>query len=688
MDKLSLSALPTDVLTVILGFLPVVGLMQFAMAARAAPSQLIHLRRLSIRYSRAFLLEAFLHYINKCEGRFGPLLQSVASLDIKTNSSELAVSFSELVLRHSTFLSALTLHRAYEALPVSRLSLTRLRELNLVDCVFSSHESFLLADVLCSAPQLSVFRSVNAICGLHRDLSLTRRLSLEEANGLQQKLIKGLTQLSVLTFTVNGSRLSSPVTSFAHLTRLQSLAVDFEDFEFVEYTDDMLSFESAMKMLSCLRGLYPPQLRAEPPRLCSAIKGTPSATSFTTPLHLAARVLKDMSGWIRAWQSLGFSIDVEDSNGGTPLMRLLQENRRTKIVAPQLISAGADISHRARGWHNRHALFSAVAGGDKAAASVVFPYFKERYETGVDASLFLDSLGRNLVGVGAKSANFSSLLDLLQSHDMQSCFRAAHTSHDGGGALHWAARDSAPAYNVPLLLQHGCDPFALDARGRTPVWRSRSKSVMEALLYCVRTREDFMKVWRRPAPFNADGRTLLMKLVTLSTGTEAPALDRLLSFCTVEDLNAVDHRGRTALSLSYLRAPLGSSTPLFLLERCCRAKDFNVRIGGCLHAAATQYDTSPFAHCQRLLSHGADLLERDSFGRTALHAALQRAAAFHSYYSNPRDIIILLQLFGDPTVLSTRDSAGRVPLHWLCVALCGTLSRLELSGVNAVSDGL
>eukprot|EP01122_Echinamoeba_exundans_P009256 TRINITY_DN3229_c0_g1_i1.p1 TRINITY_DN3229_c0_g1~~TRINITY_DN3229_c0_g1_i1.p1 ORF type:complete len:829 (+),score=64.56 TRINITY_DN3229_c0_g1_i1:948-3434(+) len=685
--------LPDEIVSLVVQSLPLVCLMQLALSSKIATELWRHLRALRVRLHGP-LVHHFTRYIAKCvEGR-EPIFESLLRVELLTDSASASTALADALLRQCTSLTGLTFYAPQQQLSLSHLNLQSVRELTFIDCEFSANESFALADVLCTnLPQLRILRSINSLCGDHSRIRLKRSLTTKESVTLQRRMFASLTQLTDLAFVGTPASLQDDASvSFSRLTNLRSLVTFYEEFYFSDYNDDTLSCEGALSLLSQLRELRPAQLRAEMPRLCVLTSGfVPERVHkwpIATALHLAAAGLPDLRGWVQAWQQLGFAIDAEDSDGKTPLMWAIARTRKSPFSFGPLVEAGADVFHRAAGWRERNALF-AWKGDIDLGSQLMSTYQQARNVR----QHFVDSLGRNPLGVlsegGYGSASkFRIFIDLIRSMGMAELMPPTQPSYDGGNALHWVASAAECRVEVAdVLIEFGCDPFALDAKGRTPLWRARSCDfAADMLRLTIRTRDDLMKVWRcsatPPSHGEPKGKTLLMKLARLPREDTQSRIRiellRVLKLCTPEELNAIDRFGRHALAFA-----LNCRNPWmvqFLLDKRMGSENivFNLKQSCLLHRAVANY-SSPFNLCKLLMSHSVDLLERDRFGRTALHVLLQLVAECEECHLESSYFIQVIHLFlKSDEILSTVDAAGRVPLHWLCAALTGCMRKLNL----------
>eukprot|EP01122_Echinamoeba_exundans_P006212 TRINITY_DN1707_c0_g2_i1.p1 TRINITY_DN1707_c0_g2~~TRINITY_DN1707_c0_g2_i1.p1 ORF type:complete len:713 (-),score=86.95 TRINITY_DN1707_c0_g2_i1:471-2609(-) len=547
------------------------------------------------------------------------------------------------------------------------LPLNQLTELNLSGVMLSSKDLEATIDILGQSTKLTTLRSIKALCNVAGGLQLEQPTP-QQCDVLLRKLVSSLTNLRTLHMVTQQGTLQSANVSFTALTKLTQLATCWKEFE------SGIETQEPQKLMDDLKALYPPQLQEVDALLLSthyslrAVSQTPFG--FCTALHAAAsftfHVSAKAESWLNYWPAS--KIDVEDSEGRTPLMYAALRSRRPNSAAA-LISAGANIFHRARGWYGRHSVFAAAQ--NKAVLPLFLPHFcAELKASGSDHSIALDAIGCTpLMLVREKEA----VEMLVQCAELSAAFPPLTTaSFRGWNALQWhsSLRQYLVDSSSPLLAGGQWNVAHRDAEGRSILWTCGNLQAASALLTSVKSRDEFMSLWKKTGTHvesNARATTLLTRMARcynedFGRKEIENELDRVLGFLSPEEINAVDHRGRSALCHA-IRTRGGLPFSSFLLERSAHRTKVNINAGAPLHEAIMCYHGDQRV-AESLLKAGADANCCDSFGANSLNVFLR--FCFLSFVDLSLCSAVLLLLLDSGANPLQSDADGYVPLHWLC----------------------
>jgi ankyrin repeat protein len=601
------------------------------------------------------------YFYGSDSSHYGQHLTNLTSLSVTVRSFAQHVDetiFIREIMSNNPTLSHLTIisnspsftETAFSTLP----GLGQLTELNLYRVFLTDDDFERTVDILGRSNHLRTLRNVHS---LGNRFLWRPNLPLARSDALLARLVSSLTQLTTLFIVTHDATLKSPNVSFTALTKLTQLVTHWKDFG----SRDIDSQEPA-SLLSSLRAVYPPQLQDASSLLIWNENVFPNPFLFQSPLHAAAAHSSKMERWLQQWP---LSIDVEDAQGKTPLMHAAVNIPRN---AKTLIAAGANIFHRAHGWHGRHSIFVAAQNSD--VLPLFLPRLAAALKAGSDPSIALDAIGCTPLMVAFQSEAIQLLYDCAE---LSAAFPPHTTkSFNGWTALQWQA--SLNWYTIdkksPLLLKGCWNKDHRDHRGRSILWTCGDAASATALMAHIKTRADLAALWKRDSRSSLSATTLLMRMVRLCglMDSQLPGferqIDRLLGLCSLEEINALDIKGRSALSRAFKQSRAFAE---FLLKRSHNAR-VNISAGAPLLSAITRHADSPGAVQLLFLQSGSDPNCCDRRGANALNVLMRHyflIACVDFSMSICGDVIkVLLDAGTDP--LKPDDFDGFVALHWLC----------------------
>lgn len=460
-------------------------------------------------------------------------------------------------------------------------SLRNLRELNLRQTpLFLEDHEVLVDAILNNMPHLRTLRSIEAL-GIDVDYSESGEdLTFASA----QRLISGLTKLTELCFDIGIGPDSS--LSFSHLTRLTTL---------VHSAARVTQASNFKKLLLQYKDLSPPLLSSAYPKVMrlSEFREWHADDSFTTPLHewLWSRqgsLQANHPQFLQAWLEMGYSPNAVDSSGVSLLM--VATTVRGEMLS-LLLAARADPFHRASGLSNMSALGYSVG---RPGFDTLLPLYVDQAKKTGDTSLFYDSHGNNFLHMHASSAYVRECYNKMFSAGLGEHVQPNARNNRGETPLlriQHRCLSSRYAERAHLLemLQLGCDPLAVDPFGRSVFARllrlhMKHNFVQFAIVLMNRIQDyrQLQMIWREK-----DGKTFLMRVAELApipakNDAFYPEFDRILGLLTVDELNAVDAAGDSALIYACRAARHHYSQSgymlRFLLMTSCRSSAFDIKL--------------------------------------------------------------------------------------------------------------
>lgn len=553
-----------------------------------------------------------------------------------------------LILKNSQLKTLTVDCNSAELLPFSfhQMPLTQLHELNLRNVSFAPEEVQRTFELLFNCTQLRSLRLIDCLCYC-RNAEYGSETAEPSSHRFLQQLVSEMTMLTSLTLSEEVMSLTSLPLSFASHTRLTQLVTWWSEWADLRVCD---SLALVQERVDSVRRLYPLQLQANKDLLLSNASCARAAGpeedpfGYCTMLHIVAarRKLREFPIFLDV---LADCLEEGDSLGKSPLMYAAAEKDSEHTVA--LIAKGANVFHRASGWYGRNALFSAASCLTEENLQVLLT--KVTGMSAPERAHLADSLG----AIPVMLCRYSVLAKILLADPVfSSQFPLSdYRSYDGRLTLQWLASGL-----------RGCPtPEPLDPR---LLWYCKFSNLATALLSAIQTPEDLQRVWESPRQ-PTTGRTLLMQIAKSIVSFSEPferELDRVLNFCTKEQLNARDWRGRTAMHRA--RAAMLR----FLLGKSAHSSRFDVNAGSPLFYFLSSLRSERATSF--LLAGRADPHAVPPSGGSCLTLLFRRWATAGdlplSYLRFGAVLNYLVHCKVDPCL---PDCEGKTPLHWLCVAV-------------------
>eukprot|EP01122_Echinamoeba_exundans_P005843 TRINITY_DN16011_c0_g1_i1.p1 TRINITY_DN16011_c0_g1~~TRINITY_DN16011_c0_g1_i1.p1 ORF type:complete len:205 (-),score=25.07 TRINITY_DN16011_c0_g1_i1:243-857(-) len=200
-----------------------------------------------------------------------------------------------------------------------------------------------------------------------------------------------------------------------------------------------------------------------------------------------------------------------------------------------------------------------------------------------------------------------------------------------------------------------------DAKGRSILWTCKDERAAAAMLAQIQSRKELMSLWKKSGKGSGSSTTLLMRLARCcyasTNGQFEKELDRVLGFCSSEEINAVDHRGRSALCHSLRTCALAEH----LLGSSCHRSKVDVNAGApLLYAVGHHYNWERVTNL--LLDAGTDANCCDSRGANALNVFMRNCCISLIHPTSCTSVLALL-LDAGADHLKHDEVHGFVPLH-------------------------
>eukprot|EP01122_Echinamoeba_exundans_P006566 TRINITY_DN1873_c0_g1_i4.p1 TRINITY_DN1873_c0_g1~~TRINITY_DN1873_c0_g1_i4.p1 ORF type:complete len:819 (-),score=97.80 TRINITY_DN1873_c0_g1_i4:13-2469(-) len=556
--------------------------------------------------------------------------------------------------------------------PLASLLPSHLTELNLcrIDIPIKTQRE--MVALLSSMPALHTVRSVHSLADLRKRSRQEDVLRLKQIGKALSSAARRLKHLVFISEVVSAV---SDGFNFSDMPQCIDITLSCDDFASMLDKDRMKDMSKASMALERLLASIPEHLRSTPPRLWyEYITRDPNDHMYWSPLHyMSQRGRPDvLAEFVKIWRQKGWPVDIEDSEGATPL------SYTTSVESfGLLVSEGADPFYRST-KNGRTVLLSWCRF---SADVTMLEHIMNKYIERNDSSLFVDSSGNGLLHFAFADV-FEMLLDRYRSF-VDPCL----TNNQLQNALfskvdRWLDDDGKQ--RAQRLMQAGADPLQPDATGLSAAHHCLSlESVQLAQIYlgAVKTREDLERVWlARPPPYvssSSDNITFAMRLCRCHIrfsqnyrGWIDEQLNRILMMCTTEELNAVDFMGRTLLHYC-LRANGGASKDVleFLLTKFERRSELDLHAGAepLLFTAVRVANNCPDIF-RTLVDAGLDVKSAPLYrGESLLHYAIRRAAFYLDYTGFACAFDAAVALLGHGADATSSDDISKLtPIHLMC----------------------
>ena len=334
-----------------------------------------------------------------------------------------------------------------------------------------------------------------------------------------------------------------------------------------------------------------------------------------TQLHSAARV-SDVTK-MKSTLPLGFSVDLRDARGRTPLMNAALEGKLE--VVKGLTEKGADpCLEDNRGWNSLHF----ASQRDEAD----FIELLLTYVPDIDSRT---AEGYTPLMIAAFTANLQAVKCLLE--------KGADPSLEANkrwNVLHFASQGGDPRI-IHLIVNHVTDIESRTAQGYTPLMIAAVNAKLQAVNCLLEKGAD-------PSLQDNDGWNLLH----FASGGGDPRIIHLI-LTHVTDIESRTAAGTTPLMIAVLRGTLQGVK--CLLERGADPSVHDNNGWNVLHCASQGGDPR-IIHL--ILNHVTDIESRDAGGSTPLMIAV--------LHGTLQGVKYLLERGADP---SSKDNDGRNSLH-------------------------
>jgi ankyrin repeat protein len=539
-----------------------------------------------------------------------------------------------------------------------------LTELNLFRLNIPLETQMAVVQSMASMPRLRCVRSVHSLAHLYE----ASREDIPHLNAVAKALSVAARKMTHLLFVSDHVSAVGGDISFVDMPDCVDITLwadDFAEHRFVlNWKDDAPSVA-----LERLLAAVPAHLRSSPPRLFWEYAIPDNENFYWSPLHQVCRFTKNVEPFLKLWSAKGWPVDIEDSEGSTPLSYV-----RDIASFDLLVAAGADPFYRSAKTGN-NVLFCSMQWCNGNVTTI--EYIMHKYAERRDPSLFVDGRGNGLLHCANRDM-LKMLLDKFKSY-LIPCLK----NYRNRSALFSTLvlySDAANSERIKLLLELGIDPFEPDCEGYTVIHRCLTVDFLHLpLIYVdlIKTRQDLERVWivNHPSGVGSDKITFAMRLCACYTllDTERddwePIVNRILMMCTTEELNAVDCFDRTLLH-HCITALSGPAIALvdFLSKRFERRNELNFDAGSeplMFTAARSCYRYGEVYEV--LVEAGLDINGPPHRGECLLHYAIRRWI-FHTDYSDVmQSCDVLFQLLDHGfDVARSDDKSGLTALHLVC----------------------